>query len=268
MRWLKFLPIAGAISIALGLGACATAPNASDAGAIADYRETNDPLEPTNRVFYAINNGLDTVLLRPLAVAYRYAVPQVIRTHAHDVLANLDSPVLLANDMMQGKPRRAGDTLMRFLVNSTVGVAGIFDVATDLGWPAHDTDFGVTLALWGLPSGPFLFLPVLGPTNPRDATGFGVDIALDPLTYVGKGTVVTALDYTRFGLSAIDQRAAVLDELDRIKEGALDPYATFRSLARQHRESEIQDTRDDDRATVPAWFARPAPATSTRTAPR
>lgn len=261
MRWFRYLPIAGALAIAVGLGGCAAAPNPNDLGAVADARETNDPLEPTNRVFYAINNGIDTVLLRPLAVAYRYAVPQVVRTHTHHVLSNLDSPVLLANDIMQGKPRRAGDTLMRFLVNSTVGVAGIFDVATDLGYPAHDTDFGVTLALWGLPSGPFLFLPILGPTNPRDATGFGVDIALDPLTYVGRGTTVTALDYTRFGLSAIDARAAVLDDLDRIKQQALDPYATFRSLARQHRDSQIQDTREDDRATVPAWFARPpAPA--------
>ncbi len=267
MRWFKLLPIAGTLWVAVGLTGCATAPNASDPGAVADAREVNDPLEPTNRVFYAINDGIDTVLLRPLAVAYRYAVPQVIRTHAHYVLSNLDSPVLLANDMLQGKPRRAGDTLMRFLVNSTLGVAGVFDVATDLGYPAHDTDFGVTLALWGLPSGPFLFLPILGPSNPRDATGFGVDVAIDPLTYVGRGTVVTALDYSRFGLAAVDARAAVLDDLDKIKQQALDPYATFRSLFRQHRDSQIEDTRDDNRATVPAWFAQPPSTTSTQGTP-
>ena len=267
MRWFRHLPMAGALAVAIGLGGCAAAPNVNDAGAVADAREINDPLEPTNRVFYAINNGIDTVLLRPLAVAYRYAVPRVIRIHTHQVLSNLDSPVLLANDMFQGKPRRAGDTLMRFLVNSTVGVAGIFDVATDLGYPAHDTDFGVTLALWGLPSGPFLFLPILGPTNPRDTAGFGVDIALDPLTYVGRGSTVTALQYTRFGLSALDSRAAVLDDVDKIKQQALDPYATFRSLARQHRDSQIQDTREDDQATVPAWFARPPAPAATRGTP-
>lgn len=267
MRWFKLLPIAGAFSVAIGLSGCATPPNPNDPGAIADARETNDPLEPTNRVFYAINDGIDTVLLRPVAVAYRYVVPQIVRTHVHQVLSNIDSPILLANDMMQGKPRRAGDTLMRFIVNSTLGVAGVFDVATGFGYPAHDTDFGITLALWGLPSGPFLFLPILGPSNPRDAAGFGVDIAIDPLTYVGKGTVVTALDYSRFGLAAVDARAAVLDDLDKIKQQALDPYATFRSLSRQHRDSVIVDTREDTRATVPAWFARPAPITSTQATP-
>ena len=246
-----------ALSLALSFAGCATRPPANDPSAVAEYNETNDPLEPANRVGYAINNGLDTVILRPLAVAYRYAIPQTVRTHTHNVLANLTSPVLLANDMLQGKPRRAGDTLMRALINSTVGVAGIFDVAQDWGYPGHDTDFGVTLALWGLPEGPFLFLPVLGPSNPRDASGFGVDIALDPLTWVGRGNVVTALDLTRFGLSAVDARAAVLDDVDKIKASALDPYATFRSLYRQHRESQIEDTREDDRATVPAWFQQP-----------
>ena len=147
---------------------------------------------------------------------------------------------------------------MRLLVNSTVGVAGVFDVATDWGWPAHDTDFGMTLALWGLPEGPFLFLPVLGPTNPRDATGFGADIAMDPFTWVGQGTAVTALGYTRYGLTAVDSRAAVLDDLDKIKAQALDPYATIRSLYRQHRQSQIDEARTDDRATVPAWFVQPS----------
>jgi phospholipid-binding lipoprotein MlaA len=257
MRALTCHSLLGAALIAATLGACATPPPASDPDAVADFKQLNDPLEPANRVGYAINNGLDTVIFRPLAVAYRYAVPQVIRTHTHNVLTNLGSPVTLADDMLQGKPRRAGDTLMRGLINTTIGVAGIFDVATDWGYPSHETDFGVTLALWGLPEGPFLFLPILGPSDVRDASGFGVDIALDPLTWVGRGTAVTALDWSRYGLSAVDARASVLDELDKIKAGALDPYATFRSLYRQHRASEVEDTRDDDRATVPAWFPQP-----------
>ena len=114
------------------------------------------------------------------------------------MLSNLGTPVQLGNDILEAKPRRAGDTTMRFLINTTIGVVGIFDVAKDLGYPDHDSDFGMTLALWGVPDGPFLFLPVLGPTNPRDATGFAVDIAADPFTWVGRGAVVTALDWTEW----------------------------------------------------------------------
>jgi phospholipid-binding lipoprotein MlaA len=242
---------------ALVVAGCATPPPASDPDAVADFQQTNDPLEPTNRVFYAINDGLDTVILRPVASAYKTYVPEVVRTHAHDALANLTSPILLANDIMQAKPRIAGDTLMRFLINSTVGVAGIFDVATNWGYPEHSTDFGVTLALWGLPEGPFLFLPLLGPSNPRDASGYGADILLDPFTWTGKGIAVAALGYGRFALTAVDERAAYLGDLDKIKQTALDPYATFRSLYRQHRDSVISDSKDDAPATIPAWFARP-----------
>jgi phospholipid-binding lipoprotein MlaA len=237
---------------------CATPPPANDPDAVADFKATNDPLEPTNRVFYAVNNGIDTVLLRPLALAYKSGVPEVVRTHVHDALDNLTMPVAVADDILQAKPRRAGDSLMRLLINSTIGVGGIFDVATDWGWREHDTDFGMTLALWGVPDGPFLFLPVLGPSDPRDAVGFGVDIAMDPFTWVGKGTVVDALDWARYGMSAVDARAATLDDLDKIKAQALDPYATFRSLYRQHRQSQIEDARSDNRATPPVWFGTPA----------
>ncbi len=249
-----------AVLLAGALAGCATRPPASDTEAMQEYEQTNDPLEPMNRAFYRVNQGFDAVVLKPAAEGYRYAVPGPVRNGVHHVLANLGTPVVLSNDMLQGKPRRAGDTLMRFVINSTIGVAGIFDVAENLGYPQHDTDFGVTLALWGVPSGPFLFLPVLGPTDPRDASGFGVDIAMDPFTWVGQGAAVTALGWTRYGMSAIDARSRVLDEVASIKKTALDPYATFRSLYRQHRTSEIEATRNDNRATVPAWFPQPAHA--------
>jgi phospholipid-binding lipoprotein MlaA len=256
-------PILGLAVVAvamLSLGGCATKPPASDPDALAEYNETNDPLEPTNRVFYAINNGLDTVILKPVAQAYRYVVPQPVRTGIHNVLVNLGTPVTLGNDILQAKPRRAGDTLMRFVINSTVGVAGIFDVADKWGYPAHDADFGITMALWGMPAGPFLFLPVLGPSDPRDAVGFGVDLAGDPFTWVGKGAIVTGLKWSKTVIGAVDARERVLDALDEIKKTALDPYATFRSLYRQHRESQISDTRNDNRATIPVWFAQPGQA--------
>ena len=235
------------------LGACAHPPPASDQEALTEYRQTNDPLEPTNRVFYSINNGLDTVILAPLARGYRYAVPRPARLGIHNVLANITSPVLLANNVLEAKPRRAGDTFMRFVINTSLGLGGLFDVATDFGYPAEDADFGITLALWGVGAGPFLFLPVLGPSNPRDAGGFGGDVLLDPLTWASFGGSRT-LGISRYALGAVDARSRVLDQVDQIKKTALDPYATFRSLYRQHRTAQIDEVRDDNAATVPAWF--------------
>ncbi len=247
-----------AVLLLLGpLLGCAKPPPANDPDAVAEFNEAKDPLEPTNRVLYSINNGIDTVILRPAALAYRAVVPERVRTGVHNVLSNLTTPVMLGNDILEAKPRRAGDTTMRFLINTSIGVVGIFDVAKDLGYPEHDTDFGMTLALWGVPEGPFLFLPVLGPSNPRDAIGRGVDVAGDPFTWVGQGTVVTVLNWTRYGFTALDQRTQVLDAIDSIKKTALDPYATFRSLYRQHRQAQIQKARDDNRATVPVWFPQP-----------
>lgn len=243
------------IAVLLGsLAGCATRPPASDPEALADYRETNDPLEPTNRAIYAFNNAIDNAVLKPVAQGYRYAVPAPVRGGIHNILANLSTPVQFSNDVLDGKPRRAGDTTMRFLINSTVGVLGFFDVAKNWGYPDHDTDFGMTMALWGLPAGPYLFLPVFGPSDPRDAVGLGVNTAMDPFTWVGQGAAVRALDWSRFTVNGVDQRERHLDDIDSVKKTALDPYATFRSLYRQHRTSQIEDARNDKRATIPVWF--------------
>jgi phospholipid-binding lipoprotein MlaA len=258
-RFLSFLAL-----VVFGLSGCATKPSADDPDALADYQQTNDPLEPTNRVFYAVNNGLDTVILRPAALAYRFAVPGPVREGIHNVLSNLGSPAQLGNDVLEAKPRRAGDTTMRFLINTTVGLGGIFDVAKKWGYPDHDADFGMTLAVWGVPEGPFLFLPILGPSDPRDAAGFGVNILMDPFTWMGppSSTALKVFSWTRYGLNALDSRERVLDGLDSIKKTALDPYATFRSLYRQHRHAQIEELRNDNRATVPVWFPQPTDASA------
>ena len=247
------------LSLALlaGLAACAARPPASNPDALAEYRQKNDPLEPTNRFFYRVDDTLDTYALRPVAQAYVYVLPTPVRSGVHNVLANLSSPVLFADDVLQAKPRRAGDTFMRFLINSSAGALGIFDVAARVGYPAHAADFGETLALWGVPAGPFLFLPVLGPTNPRDAGGFGVDSALDPFFYVPRGIGLLTLNWARAGVGAVDSRSRVLGDVASVKKTALDPYATFRSLYRQHRASQIQDVRADTRSTPPDWVTRP-----------
>ena len=244
--------LAAALLVLVG---CAGKPASTDPDTLAQAREANDPYEGTNRFFYKIDDGLDTYVLRPVAVAYRAVVPGAVRRPVHNLIDNLVNPVRFANDVIQGKPRRAGDTLMRFVINSTAGAGGLFDVASEVGYQRHPTDFGVTLALWGVGEGPFLFLPVLGPSNPRDATGYAVDVGLDPLTYATFGGS-TAVELGRFGVGAVDARERLIDPIDSVKRTALDPYATFRSLYRQNRQSEIDDTRKDNRATVPAWFNR------------
>lgn len=261
LLWLAAAGLAGV------LAGCATPPPASQPDALADYRSANDPIEPFNRAMYGVNNQLDRFVIRPAAVAYTDVLPDGLRHAIHNVLGNLASPVALGNDMLQGKPRRAGDTLVRFVINTTVGGLGAFDVAKRLGYPNHDTDFGVTLALWGVGSGPYLFLPVLGPGSPRDSSGRLVDIAADPLGHFGQGIAVTALDWGRFSLNLVDARSQYLGTFKEIKRTALDPYATFRSLYRQHRDAQVDATRTDDQRTVPAWFPAPSAASSTPPAP-
>ena len=254
------LALSIALAATVALGACATKPPASDPEALAEYNEQRDPLEPTNRVFYRVNDFADRNAVRPVARFYQNQTPETVRTGLHNTLTNLGNPAQFANDVLQGHPHKAGNTLMRLVINSTVGVGGVFDVATGWGFPDHDNDFGLTLATWGVGEGPFLFLPLIGPSNPRDGVGYGANSALDPLTWASFGGSNT-LGVARFGLSTIDGRARVLDATDSIEKSALDPYATIRSLYRQNRASKVDDARQDIARTIPAWFpSRPAPA--------
>jgi phospholipid-binding lipoprotein MlaA len=148
---------------------------------------------------------------------------------------------------------------MRFLINSTVGVAGIFDVAKKLGYPNHDTDFALTLANWDVPEGPYLYLPILGPSSPRDVSGFAADMAIDPFTWIGQGTTAHTIgSWSRTVLNALDLRSGLLDVIDNVKKTALDPYATFRSLYRQNRAGKLTTLRADNGATIPIWWPQPA----------
>lgn len=239
------------------LAGCATPPPASDPDAVAEFKANHDPMEPMNRRLYAVHDAIDTAVLVPVARTWRDDVPEPVRQHIANFLANARGPTEFANDTLQAKPRRAGDTMMRFLINSTLGLGGLFDVATDFGYPIHTTDFGITLGMAGIGSGPYLFIPVMGPSGVRDATSIGADIAISPLTWVGLPPVVKDVNYGRGVVSGVNARADLLTTVAEVKRTALDPYATFRSLYQQHRKSAIEATRADDRATVPAWFRTP-----------
>ena len=222
--------------LALPLANCATTPE-GDAEVMARYEEANDPLEPWNRGVLEFNRGFDDFVLRPIAIVYRHILPDVVRERIHLFLMNLRTPVILANDLMQGEPERAGETLERFVINSTVGVGGLFDVAAEWGLEPHNEDFGQTLAVWGAGEGPYLMLPFFGPSNPRDATGIAVDLFLDPLNYLLDDKYLLA----RFGTRVVDERERHIEDLDNLEATTIDFYAALRSLYRQYRDNEVRN---------------------------
>jgi phospholipid-binding lipoprotein MlaA len=241
MRWFPPSRLLAAFGLAVALTACATRPDPSDPEAVAEFRQNNDPLEPLNRAGYFVNDGIDTLVLRPAAEAYRIIIAPEIREAIRNVLGNLRTPVILVNDVLQGETQRAGTTLGRFVINTTIGIGGIMDRAKDFGLLGHTEDFGQTLAVWGAPEGPYLFIPVLGPSNPRDLAGAGVDIATNPLTWISGNDTWDAVMITRTGLTALDTREGLIEPLDALRQGSLDPYATLRSAYRQRRNREISN---------------------------
>jgi phospholipid-binding lipoprotein MlaA len=239
-KWFARLVASLAVASILMLGACATPPT-DDPVALADYEAANDPLEPMNRGIFEFNLFLDGLIFRPVAEVYVWLFPVGVRDAVHNVLSNINEPVNFANALLQGEGRRAGTIFSRLAINTTLGLVGIMDVASDLGFEPIDEDFGQTLAVWGIDDGPYLVLPVLGPASVRDGVGRGVDIFLDPMTYV-----VADLDTDYVGLAilaanGIDQRSRNLTTLDEIERISIDFYAAIRSLYRQRREDLINN---------------------------
>ena len=206
-------------------------------GRAQDPFDANDPLEDVNRAIFEVNQTIDRFLLKPIAEAYVFILPDEVRLRIANVLSNLSEPLNLVNNAAQGKFERAGSTLMRFTVNTTIGVGGIFDVASEWGYERTPEDFGQTLAAWGVGGEPFLMLPLLGPTNPRDAAAFGVDWIADPFGYL----LPTEAGLARGVTSGVSQRAQYLEELETLERTSVDFYAALRELYRQYRATEIRD---------------------------
>lgn len=220
------------LASALALAACAQAP--ADPAARAEFETNNDPAEPTNRAVFQANQFVDRNALKPVARGYAEYVPGRVRHSLHSFVSNLEEPVIAINDLLQGNTSRAWNTTQRFAVNTTLGGAGLFDVATDWDRPRHDADFGQTLGVWGVEPGPAVQLPLFGPSNLRDTAGKVAGAFLNPLALVG-GTAGSVVSAASGGVGVVDGRSGLLPVTDDLERSSLDYYATLRSIMAQRR---------------------------------
>ena len=202
--------------------------------------EVNDPLESVNRRIFAFNEVVRQYLLDPVVTGYNSVLPEVVREAIANALNNISEPVVLANDLLQGKFKRGFVTASRLVINTTAGVGGLFDVAKNLGFEEHEEDFGQTLATWGIGGGLYLVLPLLGPSNPRDAFGqILVDPFFDPLGYYLDDQDLEEVGYGLIAFKGVVSYADVKDRMDGLKDTSVDFYGTIRSLHLQKRRLEI-----------------------------
>lgn len=224
----------------LALLGCAQVP--TDPVARAAYEEANDPAEPANRVIFAGNQWVDRNALQPVARAYREHVPDRVRTSLGNFGRNLQAPSILVNDVLQANFDRAWITTQRFVVNTTVGGAGLFDVATDWDLPHHDADFGQTFGVWGLGPGPSLQVPLMGPSNVRDLTGEVAGMFANPLSFAS-GDAIETVQMANSGVGAVHQRAEMLPVTDDLEKNAIDHYAAMRSMYAERRAAFVEEGR-------------------------
>ncbi len=202
--------------------------------------EANDPFEPVNRLIFDFNEVLDLVILTPVSKTYRFIVPTPVRTGVSNAIENAKAPVTFANDLLQGKPERAKTTFMRFLINTTVGLGGIVDAAEAGGFEKHTEDFGQTLAVWGLDTGPYLVVPVFGPSTPRHLVGRVADTAATPTTWILADLSLLERS-TPTMAELVSGREALLDDVQILRESSPDFYASVRDIYRQGRKNAIFD---------------------------
>jgi phospholipid-binding lipoprotein MlaA len=239
--------MSSALALVLLLCCCGCAAATRDSTSADDVDAQHDPAEPVNRAIFKANVAADHAVIKPVAQAYIDHVPEGVQKGIHNVVQNLKEPAVAVNDALQGNVKQAWQSVERLAVNSTVGVVGAFDVAGKWGLPPHKADFGQTLAVWGVGEGPFVELPLLGPSNARDTVGAVVDMAMNPLTFVG-GAPATYASVATGGANAVDTRAQHLHDLDELERNSLDYYATLRSVYRQHREAEINQAKSPAQA--------------------
>jgi len=212
------------------MAGCATGPDANP----------RDPLEPFNRGVYQFNDAVDTAVLKPVATAYQKVTPSPVRTGVGNFFGNLGDLWSSVNAGLQLRPREATENLMRFSVNTVFGLAGLLDIASEMGIPRTRLDFGQTMGRWGAPSGPYLVLPLLGPSSVRDGTGLIVDVVGDPVTGVDHVPTRNSL----MALRVVDTRAGLLRAGTLLDDAALDKYSFMRDFYLNRRQNQIEDLID------------------------
>ena len=254
---------AAGLVAAVGLLALSPTAWAQTAAAETPVQASSDPLEGLNRASFKLSMGVDKVLLGPIAHGYMAVTPKVVRDRVTAAVYNLGEPNSLMNHVLQGKPKRAMRTTTRFVVNSTIGVLGLFDVAAKMGLPPRGADFGQTFGVWGAKPGAYLYVPVMGPLNVRDGVGRALDVVTDPVSlYVGG--FETDFGKARTAATIVDVRAQTDTAFHALKDAA-DPYATTRSAYAQYREAFIREATGEteelpDFDTPPPEASKPAAA--------
>ena len=211
----------------------------------AQAQEESDPWEGFNRSIFAFNEWLDRNVLIPVAKGWDFVAPEPVQTGIDNIFQNSGMSVVLANDILQLKPMNALEDVARVLVNTTVGIAGIFDVATKIGIPENDEDFGQTLGYWGVPKGPYLVLPIFGPSNPRDTLGLIVDTGSQPWTYFVEIYISVPVSVFEF----VNLRAIYLEDVEERREAALDYYDFQRNAYIQSRDLAVDDLEAPEEET-------------------
>jgi phospholipid-binding lipoprotein MlaA len=233
------------------------------AAAEARAQTPDDPYEGINRRFYASAMHVNEKYFTPLVRLYHALTPGLIGVAIHNMITNLNEPVVIVNDVLQVRLKAAARDTFRVAANTSLGIGGMIDLAGKEGIPHHDNDFGITLGVWGVKPGPYLFIPFLGPSTVRDSIGSGVDILLNPFTYIRFPGRLT-LQYTTAAVGTLDKRLNAQSQLDALTADAADPYATLRSVYLQSREAEI---RGENAAPELPPLDEPPPAATPASSP-
>ena len=226
-----------ALPVAKKVDTVAPAESADATEPVEEVEEFADPYERVNRNVYALNETVDKAAVKPLARAYQKVVPKGPRLCVSNMFSNLGEPYTAVNNLLQGKPKAMFQDIGRLLINSTLGIGGCIDVASQWGIPKHREDFGQTLAVWGVPSGPYVVLPILGPSTVRDALSKPVDFLANPVGYITNVPLRNSLQ----GYKMLDTRTNLLETTDTLEQSALDPYVMARDAWMQRRLAQIKD---------------------------